>query len=377
MENCDILIIGAGIAGLSAAYELSSSARVIVLERESQPGYHTTGRSAAIYTQNYGNREIRALTMDSHGFFTSPPQDFAEHPLLSARGALFIARDDQLDTLNNALETGQSLVSDIRRVNTAEALEINSALDSDYVAAAIYEPGACDIDVHGLHNGYRKGLLKRGGQVATHAEVMEISRNEGLWKVVTKNGDYCTPVLINAAGAWGDIIAELAGVQPAGLIPKRRTVFTFSPPENLNISSWPLTIDIDEEFYFKPDAGQILASPADETPSPACDAQPEELDIAIAVDRVQTATTLQVRRITNKWAGLRSFVSDKTPVIGMDDEIDGFFWLVGQGGYGIQTAPAIAKAVAALITTGELPETLAAKGLCAKDLSVHRLRIQV
>ena len=374
MEKCDILVIGAGIAGLSAAYELADFARVIVLERENQPGYHTTGRSAALYTQNYGNREIRALTCASHDFLTNPPSGFCEHPILSPRGALFIAREDQMASLDNAAEDGRACASPVHLVDNAQALEINSSLDPDYLAAALYEPGAQDIDVHGLHSGYQKGLQQRKGRIISDAGALAISPEGGGWHVTTRNGDYSAPVVINAAGAWCDIIAELAGIRPVGLVPKRRTAITFFPPPEIDISSWPLTIDIDEEFYFKPDSGQLLVSPADETPSPACDAQPEEIDIAIAIDRLHTATSLEVRRINHKWAGLRSFVADKTPVIGMDDDADGFFWLAGQGGYGIQTSPAIAHAVAALIDHNELPVPLKALGLEKSDLSPGRLR---
>jgi len=374
MECCDILVIGAGMAGASAAYELAGSARVIALEREPQPGYHTTGRSAAVYTQNYGNREIRALTMASYSFFSAPPPGFVDHEILSPRGALFIARQDQLTALDNAVADAQSLVATIRRIDAAEALKINPALDPDYVAGAIFEPDARDVDVHALHRGYLKGLGEKGGRVVTDADVASIAFDGKFWNVETRVGKFSAPIVVNAAGAWCDVIAEQAGVRPVGLVPKRRTVFTFDPAQDGDIASWPLTIDIDETFYFKPDAGMILASPADETPSPPCDAQPEELDIALAVERVQAATHLEVRRIAHKWAGLRSFVADKTPVVGMDDQAEGFFWLAGQGGYGIQTAPAMGKAVATLISNGALPDHLIANGLQASDLSPRRLR---
>ncbi len=374
MERCDVLVVGAGIAGASAAYELAASGRVIVLERENQPGYHTTGRSAAVYTQNYGNREIRALTLASHSFFNEFPPGLVETPILSPLGALFVAREDQLATLDAALGETQALVSSIRRIDCAEAIEINPSLDPNYVAAAIFEPEARDIDVHALHGGYLKGLRQRGGKVVTNADVTAISCDSGVWTVNTKAGNYSASIVVNAAGAWCDTIAELAGVRPIGLVPKRRTVFIFDPPQGLDISSWPLTIDIDETFYFKPDAGMILASPADETPSPPCDAQPEEIDVAVAIERVQTATNLRVRRVAHKWAGLRSFVADRTPVVGMDEDAEGFFWLAGQGGYGIQTAPAIGCAVAALITTGTLPDDLIANGLRDSDLAPQRLR---
>jgi D-arginine dehydrogenase len=238
----------------------------------------------------------------------------------------------------------------------------------------VIEPEATDVDVHALHQGYLKGLRQRGGKVATNAEVTALSKSRGMWNAETSVGAFSAPVVVNAAGAWCDEVARQAGVRPCGLVPKRRTAFTVDPPAGLNISAWPLTIDIDEQFYFKPESGLILLSPADETPSPPCDSRPEDIDVALAVDRIQTATMLTVPRITHKWAGLRSFVADKTPVLGMDDEADGFFWLAGQGGYGIQTAPAMARATAALITSGTLPEDFAEQGLRESDLAPRRLR---
>jgi len=374
MKYCDVLVMGAGIAGASAAYELASKCHVIVLERESQPGYHTTGRSAAIYTQNYGNSAIRALTLASHSFFKNCPQEFIEHPILSPRGAMFVARPDQLDALDKAFAEAHSLVPSMRRIDAGEAIRINPVLNPEFVGGAIFEPDASDIDVHALHSGYLKGLRERGGSVVNNAEVNVITRVGAHWNIKTPAGDFAAPIIVNAAGAWCDSIAEIAGVRPIGLVPKRRTVFTFDPPSDLDSSSWPLTIDLDETFYFKPDAGKILASPADESPSPPCDAQPEEIDVAIAIDRLQKVTSLQVRAITHKWAGLRSFVADKTPVIGIDDEVEGFFWLAGQGGYGIQSSPAAGRTVAALILNGALPDDLIKMGLHETDLSSLRLR---
>lgn len=374
MENCDVLVIGAGIAGASAAYELTPSCRVIVLESENLPGYHTTGRSAAIYTQNYGNRAIRALTLASHSFFLQSPQGFTDHPILSPRGGMFVARKDQLDVLDRAFAEANILVPSIERIDAAETMRINPVLNPEFVGGALFEPNASDIDVHALHGGFLKGLRDHGGRVVTDAQVRAITRRGGLWNVESPAGNFAAPIIVNAAGAWCDEIAELAGVRPVGLVPKRRTVFTFDPPPGLDISSWPLTIDLDETFYFKSEAGKILASPADETPSPPCDAQPEELDVAMAIDRIQTVTSLQVRTIDNKWAGLRSFVADKTPVIGMDDQVEGFFWLAGQGGYGIQTSPASGRVTASLILTDALPEDLIEAGLKESDLAPQRLK---
>ncbi|MBT4933668.1 MAG: FAD-binding oxidoreductase [Rhodospirillaceae bacterium] len=372
MDHCDVLIIGAGIAGVSAAYELSQSRQVVVLERESQPGYHTTGRSAAIYTKNYGSPAIRALTRASYRFFTEAQPEFADQPLLTPRGALFVAREDQLDVLDAAFAGTQSLVPTIRRIDAAETIRINPALNPEFVGGAIFEPEASDIDVHALHGGFLKGLRKRGGTIVTNADVTTTSRVGDKWIVESGAGNYSADVVINAAGAWCDVIAELAGVRPIGLQPKRRTVFTFDPPPELDISSWPLTIDLDETFYFKPDAGKILCSPADETPSAPCDAQPEEIDVAIAIDRLQTVTNLRVQTIASKWAGLRSFVADKTPVIGMDDEVEGFFWLAAQGGYGIQSSPAAGRVTASLVIDGVLPGDILETGLQEADLAPRR-----
>lgn len=374
MERCDFLVIGAGIAGASAAYELARHGQVILLEQESQPGYHTTGRSAALFTETYGNLTIRRLTSAGRGFFKAPPEGFGDHPLLTPRGTLFVARADQLGTLEKALAEIPTAAEPPRRLDAADAIAMNPALDPGYVAAALYEPGAEDIDVHALHGGFLRGMRARGGRLAVNAKVEGLARESGVWVAETPAGRFAAPVAVNAAGAWCDAVAAQAGVRPVGLVPKRRTAFTFDPPEGMDPGPWPATIDIDERFYFRPEAGRILGSPADETPSEPCDAQPEELDIAIGIDRIETATVLRVRRLASRWAGLRSFVADKTPVVGFDPEAEGFFWLAGQGGYGIQTSPALGRAVAELVTQGDLPGDLKARGLERAALAPERLR---
>lgn len=374
MECCDVIVAGAGIAGASAAYELAASGSVIVLERESQPGYHTTGRSAAQFLETYGNSVIRRLTRASRAFFFTQPKGFTEHQLLSARSALYIAREDQLDELARFEDEVRRLTPSVERLSARQTLEIVPVLKEAYVASSVIEPEAMDIDVHALHHGYLKGLRRRGGKVVTDAEVTTLSKSRGMWITETPAGTFSAPVVVNAAGAWCDVIAKLAGVRPSGLVPKRRTAFTIDPPPELDTSAWPLTLDIDEQFYFKPESGLILVSPADETPSPPCDSRPEETDVALAVERIQSATTLTVPRINHKWAGLRSFVADNTPVLGMDGEAGGFFWLAGQGGYGIQTAPAMARAVAALIASGALPDDFAELDLRESALAPQRLR---
>ena len=369
MERTDFLIIGAGIAGASAAYELSARGQVILLERESQPGYHTTGRSASMFLETYGNETIRALTTGSRRFFLDPPDGFAAHRLLTPRGSLSVGRRDQLSELDR---TADALGAKARRLDAAETLRLVPVLRPEVVAGGILEPDAMDVDAHGLHQGFLRGLRARGGRLVVDGEVRSLSRADGAWLAETPAGSFTAPVVVNAAGAWSDQIAELAGARTVGLVPKRRTVITFDPPAGQAIEDWPLVVGIAEEFYFKPDAGRLLGSPADETPMAPCDVQPEELDVAVAVDRIQTMAALEIKRIHNKWAGLRSFVADKSPVVGFDPACEGFFWLAAQGGYGMQTSPAMGRLTAALATGAPLPADLADLGVSTAALTPAR-----
>lgn len=368
----DVLVIGAGIAGASAAYELQKHGSVTVLEREDAPGRHSTGRSAAMFIETYGNAAIRALTRASAAHYKDPPDGFAEHPLLKPRGVLMIGKEDQLDALDAFEAEVATPDSRVERLNGEDIVRLVPILRPEAVAAGVIEHDAMEIDVDGLHQGYLRGFRQSGGDIIVNAEVGAISRSGGVWTVETRAGAFSAPVLVNAAGAWCDEIAGLVGVRPVGLIPKRRTAITIDAPEQHDMAGWPVVADIEEHYYFKPEAGTLLVSPADETPMPPCDIQPDELDVAITVDRFETATTMNVRRIAHKWAGLRSFVADKTLVIGFDGETDGFFWLAGQGGYGIQTAPAAACAAAGLIADGALPRHVADTGLTEGDLSPGR-----
>jgi D-arginine dehydrogenase len=373
-ERADIVIIGGGIAGAAAGFALAPQRRVVLLERESQPGYHSTGRSAALFTEAYGNRTIRALTKASRAFFTAPPAGFAEHPLLTPRGTMIIGRADQREAVDRSFEEAHALVPSVRRLTPDEALRLVPALRADYIAAAYTEPEAMDIDVHAIHRGYLRGIAAHGGRIVTDAEVTELAREGSQWRVRSRAGAFAADVVINAAGAWCDEVAKLAGIAPIGLVPKRRTAITFDMPDPKAIHRWPSVISVDEQFYFKPDAGRMLASPADETPMPPCDVQPEELDIAVLIDRLERATTLHVGRPASKWAGLRSFVFDKTLVAGFDESAPGFFWLSGQGGYGIQTSPAMARVTAALIAGKGMPGDLADSGLTEAILAPARCR---
>lgn len=374
MNTCDFLVIGGGMAGISAGYELALLGRTTVLEREPWPAYHSTGRSAAHFTETYGNAAIRRLVRAGRRFLETPPEGFTEHPLLIPRGLILIAPPGREGALERAFAEARRLTPSVRLLSVDEAIAHVPVLRRQQLAAALQEPESRDMDVHALHQGFLRGMKARGGALVGGAEVRGITRANGAWSVETSAGTFHAGVLINAAGAWADIVAEMAGAAPLGLVPKRRTVLILDPPEGLDVSSWPLVVDVDERLYFKPDAGRLLVSPADATPCPPCDAQPEEIDIATGAARLEERTTLTVTRIANKWAGLRTFAADGSPVMGMDEHVDGFFWLAGQGGYGIKTSPALARCTAALLAGKDLPEDILALGLTRDDLAPRRLR---
>ncbi len=369
-----MIVVGAGMAGAAAAAHLAADRSVVLLERESQPGYHSTGRSAALFTETYGNRAIRILTGGGRAFYDAWADGFAEHPILRPRGALMFALPGQEALLDAAWNDLSSLDPRVRRLDATEACAMVPVLRPEQVLGAVLEPDAMDIDVHELHQGYLRLLRRRGGHLVTDAEVVSLARESGAWTVRTGAGDFAASIVVNAAGAWADVLAGLASLPPIGLVPKRRTALTIAPPAGFDAGAWPMTLDVGETFYFKPDAGQLLVSPADETPIDPCDVQPEELDVAIAIDRLTRATTIEVSRVERKWAGLRSFVADKMTVCGFDPLADGFFWLAGQGGYGIQTAEAMARCAVSLIDRGTLPTGIAARGLAAATLSPARFR---
>ena len=305
-------------------------------------------------------------------FLETPPDGFAEAAILNPRAVLYIAREDQTASLEAFLADHRGTAAPLKRVDSDAAREMIPVLRRDYVASALIETSSAEIDVHGLHHGFLRGLKGRGGRVVTDAEISALERRDGVWRATTSAGEMAAAVVVNAAGAWADEIATLAGIAPVGLIPKRRTAVTFDPPEGIDTAAWPMAVDIDEQFYFKPEAGRVLASPADATPMAPCDVQPDELDIAMAIDRVLRAANFDVRRISHSWAGLRSFVADQVPVVGYAPDGDGFFWLAGQGGIGIMTSPAPARTAAALAAGDEIPADIAAHGVTAADLAPNR-----
>jgi D-arginine dehydrogenase len=374
MQHFDFAIVGAGIAGVSAAYHLAPHATVIVLEREHVAAYHTTGRSAALHSETYGSVEIRAITVASGRFYRQPPPGFADHPLLTPRGALIAGRADQKAALQQAAADYARLVPSVRWLDAADVLGRQPLLKSEAAAGgAIFEPEADDMDVAAIHGGFLKGARAAGGVLRLNAEVVAVERGNDRWSIRLRDDESLSAgTIVNAAGAWADVLAQLAGAAPVGLVPKRRTAFTFDAPAGIDLARLPMVIDFDETWYIKPEVGQFLASPADETPSPPCDAQPEEIDIAVAVERIETATTLKIRRIKNKWAGLRSFVADKNLVVGYDPAVAGFFWLAGQGGYGIQTGEAAGRLAASLARGKGLPQDLAELDVAEAALSPRR-----
>ncbi|SFD66918.1 NAD(P)/FAD-dependent oxidoreductase [Paracidovorax konjaci] len=378
-ESVDFLVIGAGIAGASVAWELAhtpSRPSVLVLERESQPGYHTTGRSAALFMETYGTPQIQALTRASRAFYDQPPAGFADDgPLLSPRGVVYVAGPDQLDLLETAYAEAVARSPNVERVSRERLLEWLPCLRPEAIAAGMSEPGASDIDVHALHQGYLRGMRQRGGQLRPHAEVGAIEREGDGWRVRLASGESISArTVVNAAGAWADTVAAMAGVPASGLEPRRRTAFTFPVPAGMDAARWPAVIGIDESFYFKPDAGQLLGSPANADPTHPHDVVPEELDVATGIWNIEQMTTFEIRRPSHTWAGLRSFVADGDMVIGWDNHAEGFFWLAGQGGYGIQSAAGAALLARGLLLREPMDAALARQGVEAAALSPARLR---
>lgn len=374
MQRADVLVIGGGIAGISVAYELASDRSVCLLEMEASLTFHTTGRSAATFLESYGGPIIRRLTISSRSFLEDPPDGF-DGPLMTPRPLLWLAPNGAGDEVRALEAEVAPLVPSVRLVEPAEAGEMNPILRLEHLELCMLEPGAMELDVSALHQGYVRGVKQRGGEINTLSGVVALRRAGEVWRATTANGqEYEAPAVVNASGAWGDEVAAMAGVRAVGLHPLRRTLFMISAPDAIETEHLPLTADVAGTFYIKPEgATQYLCSPADETPSPPCDAKVDEIDVARAIERIREATILDGRHVRSSWAGLRTFTADRSPIACFDPEHEGFFWLVGQGGYGIQTAPALARAAAALVRRHDLPADLAARGLEASHLDRARL----
>lgn len=366
-QDVDVTVIGAGIAGSSVAAALATDRRVALIEAEEAAGYHTTGRSAAIWMQNYGPPDVRVLSALSRAFFEHPPQGFAEVPLMSRRLVVFLAREDQHAELAALHAEGKGL----RDIALTDVKALVPALRDDYAVAAAAEDDAFDIDVAALHQGFLRQLRAHAGYLALRHRAGRIERRNGRWDVQTSTGAvFRSPLVVNAAGAWGDEVATNAGVATLGLSPCRRTAAIIDPAP-YNVTGWPMLISVGQDWYARPEARtRLMISPADQTPMHAHDVQPDELDVAIGIDRMQRALDLSVRRVERSWAGLRTFTPDGSLAIGWDAASEGFFWCVGQGGYGIQTSPAAGR-LAADIVMGRDPG--GASGIIAA-IDPHRFR---
>lgn len=327
--------------------------------------------------ESYGPGPVRALTRASRAFFESPPAGFVAQPLLTPRGSLTVASLEQARQLEHHWDELKSSGTATERLGPDATVGMMPVMRRDCIAGSIYEPDASDIDVHALHQGYLRELRRAGGTLHCSAEVIRIERIGQDWQVHTGDAVYCAPIVLNAGGAWADAVARLAGVTPLGIMPMRRSAFIFAPPGGVDVTGWPAVMSAAEDWYFKPEAGMLLGSPANVDPVEPHDVQAEEMDIALAIDRIESMTTLGIRRPERVWAGLRSFVPDGSLVGGFDARVSGFFWVAAQGGYGIQTSAAMGAACAALALGRPIPQDLADFGITARSLSPERTMVTV
>jgi D-arginine dehydrogenase len=351
MQTADFIVIGAGIAGISAAAELAADATVIVVEMEPQPGYHASGRSAAYFAAAYGKKIIRDITACCESFLRKPPEGFTEVDLFRPRDCMFFGREGQKEKLLAMQQDNPRL----QWLDSRAVCERVPVLSPDYIHGAMWDQKGGDLDVDALLQAFLRLFRRRGGKIFTSHPVSSLERSGALWTVTAGSQRFQAPIVVNAAGAWVERVAGMAGLESLGIEPLRRTALTIDAPAGQEIGDWPEMVDADEDFYFKPDAGQIMISPADETPSRPCDAQAEELDVAMGVHRFEQATGLDIQRVNHSWAGLRTFAPDRVFVAGFDPRAEGFFWLAGQGGYGVQSSAAMARLTRFLLT-GAVPE---------------------
>jgi D-arginine dehydrogenase len=368
MMNFDFLIVGAGIAGASIAARLSESHSVVLIDMEERAGYHTTSRSAASYEPNYGPPPMLAFTRASEAFFKSPPKGFADAPLLTPRGSLFLEAEGQTERTSKLL----THASDLKEISAANAVAMLPILRPDYVKRCFLDSNTADIDVDLLHRGFLKLFKANGGTTLLSSPLLEATRQQQQWQVKCGSNVMSATTLINAAGAWGDEVAKLCGALPIGLQPKRRSIGVVPMPDGLVFNHWPMVTDVGETWYAKPQSGKLIVSSADATPVDAHDAYADDMAIAEGIDRLMTATTLEVDRLEHSWGGLRSFAPDGNPVVGFDAKVEGYFWLIGQGGYGIQSSPALSEAAAALARHQNISQRTIDFGLDEDQISPQR-----
>ncbi|HTT00553.1 MAG TPA: FAD-dependent oxidoreductase [Steroidobacteraceae bacterium] len=379
LEQCDFLVIGGGIAGASVGFQLARHGRVIVLEMEDTAGYHASGRSAAFFHAGLGEFPVQVLTEESRAFLEHPPEGFTAHELVTPLPLLTVARAAEETELRVYLQAASERAPEARYLCGEElrSLVPMARIAEDALWHGVLEPRCSRIDGHALLQGFLAGIRANKGTILTRALVERIDQDAGRWKVVTPQGRFAAPVLIDAAGAWGDEVAALAGLEQIGLAPLRRTVVIVELPDGMRWEPGSFVHSLDESFYFVPESGGILLSPQDETPVDAHDVQPEELDVATAIARFEAVTSIVVKRVRSQWAGLRTFARDRLPVVGFDERAAGFFWCVGQGGFGLQTAPMLSQAAAALILRQGWPAELQSQGVSARDIAPQRLRTAV
>jgi D-arginine dehydrogenase len=350
MSDFDVIIVGGGIAGASLGAEIAAERRVAIIEAEDHCGYHSTGRSAAFYLESYGGPDVAQLTIASGPFLEQPPEDFSEHGFLSRRGAVHLATSDSAD-LPGAAE--------VRPLGRVELEQLVPGIRPRWTDALL-EPGCADIDVAALHAAFLRRFKREGGTVVNRAQLRSARREAGGWSIELADGSTLrASVLVNAAGAWADSVAAACGVEPLGISPKRRTMVQLRVGR-AGLKALPLVADFAGSFYFKGEGdSSVWLSPHDEIETDPCDAAPEEIDIATAIDRFEGVVDWPIERVERSWAGLRSFAPDRVPVYGFDGSAPGFFWCAGQGGFGIQTSPAAAKMAAALLV-GRAPDPIVA-----------------
>jgi D-arginine dehydrogenase len=370
MLTVDFIVVGAGIAGASIAAQLAVAHSVVLVDMEERAGYHTTSRSAASYEPNYGPPPMLALTRASEGFFKNPPAGFDDVPLLTPRGSLFFEADGQESATAKLL----SKASDLNEISIVEACALYPILRPDYAKRCFLDSNTADIDVDLLHRGYLRLFKARGGSMLLSAPLKAVRRSGSQWTVQCGDTTVMAATLVNAAGAWGDVVAELCGAAPIGLLPKRRSIGVVPMPAGVVFQHWPMVTDVGETWYAKPQSGKLIVSSADATIVEPHDAYADDMAIAEGVDRLMTATTLNVERLDHSWGGLRSFAPDGNPVVGFDPYTDGFFWLIGQGGYGIQSCPALSVTAAALAAHQSVPAEILSFGLALGEITPGRFR---
>lgn len=369
----DAIVVGGGIAGASIAYWLSMHRRVLLIERESGYGYHSTGRSAAEWSAVHYPGVFSALTRIGKPFFDRPPEGFASDALLRRRGNLLFALHGDAQAGKAFFERTRAAAPDTVEIDLDRAIEIVPVLRRERIAACYYDPNNCEIDVDRLLQGYLKGVRAHGGETVTGTELVRAERRDGVWRAQVGRQEVSTSIVVNAAGAWGDVVAERCGVAPLGLKPCRRTAITFDC--GFDVRNWPAVDQLGADFYFKPEAGLLMVSPGDETPVAPCDAQPEEYEVALAAHLMEEYTTAKVERIVSRWAGLRTFLRDRLPAVGFASDAPGFFWLVGHGGAGIMSSAGLGRVAASLALGEPVPSDAAQLGITAEQLSPQRLAI--